>query len=567
MGIGAYIDQQLHPERLPDDALNARLATFQTVSLSSEELTEKYFLPAQMARRDQQLKQAKADAKAAEGRSVDERAWRTMPTRRRPGRCSRCRRKSWQARQGEQLVLNELMQAHVLRAAMSERQLDEVLVDFWINHFNVFIGKGQVRQYLPEYERDVIRPHVLGSFRDLLGAVAHSPAMLFYLDNWQSAAPNSGPALPPQVAAAPERPAAAARAARAAAGAAAADARPAEAQQPRAEAEARPERELRPRADGTAHARRRRRLHAEGRRRRRARADRLDDRSAAAGRRVRLPAADARHGREDDPRRALSRRATARTRASACSTCSPSIPARRTTSRTNWRSASSPTSRRPRWSIAPRRPSSSTKGDLREVVRVHRHVAGVLRAGRVSREGEVAARVRDLGRARVGRDHRQRDADRAGAARHARHAALRLPAADRVQQHGGRVGQHRRAAQPHELRRAAGQRRPDAAAGGGRRRRPPAGQAGQPGQPGTGPTGRETGACRSRRCGPASSRARRCRWTSRPRADTSEASQISCSTPCWRGDVSDATRQVLAQAETPQHLVALTLGSPEFQRR
>src|SRR5439155_16490785 len=89
-------------------------------------------------------------------------------------------------RQNQQNVLNELMQARLLREAMSERQLDEVLVDFWFNHFNVFVGKNQVREYLPEYERDVIRPHVLGSFRDLLGAVAHSPAMLFYLDNWMS---------------------------------------------------------------------------------------------------------------------------------------------------------------------------------------------------------------------------------------------------------------------------------------------------------------------------------------------------------------------------------------------
>jgi hypothetical protein len=62
-------------------------------------------------------------------------------------------------------------------------------VDFWFNHFNVFAGKGQTRGYLTEYERDTIRPHVLGKFRDLLGATAQSPAMLFFLDNWQSTAP------------------------------------------------------------------------------------------------------------------------------------------------------------------------------------------------------------------------------------------------------------------------------------------------------------------------------------------------------------------------------------------
>jgi uncharacterized protein (DUF1800 family) len=63
------------------------------------------------------------------------------------------------------------------------------MVDFWFNHFNVFVGKGQTRLYLSEYEREAIRPHVFGKFRDLLGATAQSPAMLFYLDNWQSSAP------------------------------------------------------------------------------------------------------------------------------------------------------------------------------------------------------------------------------------------------------------------------------------------------------------------------------------------------------------------------------------------
>ena len=69
----------------------------------------------------------------------------------------------------------ELTQQKMLRAVYSERQLEEVLVDFWFNHFNVFAGKGQVRQYLTEYERDAIRPHVLGKFRDLLGATAQEP--------------------------------------------------------------------------------------------------------------------------------------------------------------------------------------------------------------------------------------------------------------------------------------------------------------------------------------------------------------------------------------------------------
>jgi uncharacterized protein (DUF1800 family) len=89
-------------------------------------------------------------------------------------------------------VLVELTSQKILRAAYSERQLHEVMTDFWFNHFNVFAGKGPTQQYLTEYERDAIRPHVLGTFRDLLGATAKSPAMLFYLDNWQSVDPEGG---------------------------------------------------------------------------------------------------------------------------------------------------------------------------------------------------------------------------------------------------------------------------------------------------------------------------------------------------------------------------------------
>ena len=95
----------------------------------------------------------------------------------------------------EQVVVDELMQAKLLRAIYSERQLDEVMTDFWFNHFNVFINKGADRFLVTSYERDVIRPHALGKFEDLLVATAKSPAMLFYLDNWLSVGPNSDVAL------------------------------------------------------------------------------------------------------------------------------------------------------------------------------------------------------------------------------------------------------------------------------------------------------------------------------------------------------------------------------------
>jgi uncharacterized protein (DUF1800 family) len=91
----------------------------------------------------------------------------------------------------ERVIVAELMQAKLLRAIYSERQLDEVMTDFWFNHFNIFVNKGADRFLLTGYERDVIRQHALGKFEDLLVATAQSPAMLFYLDNWMSVGSNS----------------------------------------------------------------------------------------------------------------------------------------------------------------------------------------------------------------------------------------------------------------------------------------------------------------------------------------------------------------------------------------
>ncbi len=93
------------------------------------------------------------------------------------------------------VVAEELVQAKLLRAIYSDRQLEEVMTDFWFNHFNVFAGKGPERLFLTNYEQDVIRPRALGKFEDLLVATAKSPAMLFYLDNWLSVGPDSMRAL------------------------------------------------------------------------------------------------------------------------------------------------------------------------------------------------------------------------------------------------------------------------------------------------------------------------------------------------------------------------------------
>ena len=176
MGLQTYIEQQLHPERIADSAMTERLAQFSTLSKTSRELADEYFVPAQMARLEVQRRRA-AEAPMAQPGTPANPAPDSMTA------------EQGQAVRAERQALMEVMQAKVLRAAHSERQLEEVMVDFWFNHFNVFVGKGPVRLYLNEYERDAIRPHVLGKFSDLLRATAESPAMLFYLDNWQSSAP------------------------------------------------------------------------------------------------------------------------------------------------------------------------------------------------------------------------------------------------------------------------------------------------------------------------------------------------------------------------------------------
>ncbi len=89
----------------------------------------------------------------------------------------------------QQLVAFDLSEGKLYRAILSNRQLEEQMVDFWYNHFNVFLDKGADRYLVPTYEREAIRPHVLGKFRDLLEATAKSPAMLFFLDNWESVGP------------------------------------------------------------------------------------------------------------------------------------------------------------------------------------------------------------------------------------------------------------------------------------------------------------------------------------------------------------------------------------------
>jgi uncharacterized protein (DUF1800 family) len=155
-GISAYLDEQLRAEKLSDASVEEKLAGLKTMRLSSRELIELYPPP-------QQAKQQAAQ----------------------PAMMSQ------QQMQGPRVVILELQQARLLRALYSQRQLYELMVDFWSNHFNIFAAKGADRWLTTGYDRETIRPHALGRFKDLLSATAQSPAMLFYLDNWLSASPNA----------------------------------------------------------------------------------------------------------------------------------------------------------------------------------------------------------------------------------------------------------------------------------------------------------------------------------------------------------------------------------------
>jgi uncharacterized protein (DUF1800 family) len=165
LGVDKWIELQLNPSRIPDAATDQFLSRYETLAMTSAELYRE-FPPAALVRAA-----ARRDSLQQAGQMTVRDTVALLQ----------------QARRSNQFVA-ELTSSRVARAVMSERQLQEVMVDFWENHFTVFAGKGQTRYYLTSYDRDAIRPNALGSFRTLLGAVAKSPAMLFYLDNTQSVA-------------------------------------------------------------------------------------------------------------------------------------------------------------------------------------------------------------------------------------------------------------------------------------------------------------------------------------------------------------------------------------------
>jgi uncharacterized protein (DUF1800 family) len=177
VGLDKWVDSQLHPDRLSDKDVEARIATLRTAGLSSADLIKHYQLPP-AARKEF------AERKAAIGEGATEEAVRQI-------RRDVAQKYGGDMEGGARQVVDELQQAKVVRAIYSERQLGEVMVDFWMNHFNVYADKGQDKFLLGEFERRTIRPHAWGKFEDLLRATAESPAMLFYLDNWLSSDPNA----------------------------------------------------------------------------------------------------------------------------------------------------------------------------------------------------------------------------------------------------------------------------------------------------------------------------------------------------------------------------------------
>ena len=222
MGVDKYIELQLNPEKIDDSAAVAKLQNLETLRMSTAELYERYPQPGQLLKQLQNRGALPADLATARdnrvnGKAADKDAMKAADAmvtgsgsanpNAKPANAAADQNpmNNPQYRQAvmeyyrennlrpAQFLTGELQMSRILRAVYSERQLQEVMVDFWTNHFNVFAGKGADRWLLTSYDRDTIRPHTLGKFYDLLLADAESPAMLFYLDNVQSVSPNAQP--------------------------------------------------------------------------------------------------------------------------------------------------------------------------------------------------------------------------------------------------------------------------------------------------------------------------------------------------------------------------------------
>lgn len=167
LGIQAWLDEQMRPGSIESPGLRARLEAFPAASMEIDELLAEY-PPGQIL---QPVREMVADGSLSQ---EERRAVQRQLAERGPGR-----------------ILGDLVSSRLTRAVYGERQLEEMMNAFWFDHFNVFFGKGAVRWLVGDYERSAIRPHVFGKFEDMVLATARHPAMLFYLDNFRSVAPDS----------------------------------------------------------------------------------------------------------------------------------------------------------------------------------------------------------------------------------------------------------------------------------------------------------------------------------------------------------------------------------------
>lgn len=180
MGLEKWFEQQLDGS-LSDDALNQRLSEYDALKLNNEQIVNTFPRPAQILQ--MAVRDGKIDKDSAK---IDKKEYRQQVQ-------AYMREKGLRP---QQELFRQFINQKVLRAAYSNNQLQEILTDFWFNHFNVSVTKNQAAQFIPNYERDVIRPNVFGKFEDLLLATAKSPAMLLYLDNFSSAGQNTNAGLP-----------------------------------------------------------------------------------------------------------------------------------------------------------------------------------------------------------------------------------------------------------------------------------------------------------------------------------------------------------------------------------
>ena len=174
MGLDRWIDLQLHPEKIDDTPFDQFASRYDILKQDPNDLLKQY---ADAQRERRMVKRDQSDSTTTQISAEDRKAIQQIGMARRQ-------------------FMGQLQSERVARAVASNRQLEEVMTDFWLNHFNVYAAKGPPEAYyLVQYERDVIRPNALGKFRDLLEAVAKSPAMLFYLDNARSMADSTRPHL------------------------------------------------------------------------------------------------------------------------------------------------------------------------------------------------------------------------------------------------------------------------------------------------------------------------------------------------------------------------------------